>query len=188
MRVNAKIKLFKGEELVISEYGQIQITDYGISGIPVFNISRFVNDGDEVHIDFVNDTDKEDLINDLNVLLSTNALGIYNLLCGLLNDKLAALIVDELGVEKEAGVTSEILEEAVDLIKDYEVVISGKRDFDFAQVTKGGVSTKCIDSKTMQVIGHDNLYLCGELIDVDSKCGGYNLYFAWSTGYIAGNN
>lgn len=188
VRVNAKIKLFDGEGIDISEYGQIQITDYGISGIPVFNISRFAKVGDEVHIDFVNDTDKEDLINDLNVLLSTNALGIYNLLCGLLNDKLAALIVEELGVEKEADVTPEILEQAVDLIKDYEVVISGKRDFDFAQVTKGGVSTKCIDSKTMQVIGHDNLYLCGELIDVDSKCGGYNLYFAWATGYIAGNN
>ncbi len=188
VRVNAKIKLFDGEDIDISEYGQIQITDYGISGIPVFNISRFAKVGDEVHIDFVNDTDKEDLINDLNVLLSTNALGIYNLLCGLLNDKLAALIVEELGVEKEADVTPEILEQAVDLIKDYVVVISGKRDFDFAQVTKGGVSTKCIDSKTMQVIGHDNLYLCGELIDVDSKCGGYNLYFAWATGYIAGNN
>ncbi len=188
VRVNAKIKLFNGDELVTSEFGQVQITDYGVSGIPVFNISRFAKAGNEVHIDFVNDTDKEDLINDLNVLLSTNALGIYNLLCGLLNDKLATLIVDELGVEKEADVTSDILEQAVDLIKDYEVVITGKRDFDFAQVTKGGVSTKCINSKTMQVVGCDKLYLCGELIDVDSKCGGYNLFFAWATGYIAGNN
>lgn len=188
VRVNAKIKLFDGGEEVISEYGQLQITDYGISGIPVFNISRFVNSGNEVHIDFVNDTDKEDLINDLNVLLSTNNLSIYNLLCSLLNDKLAALIVDELGAEKEADVSSDLLENAVCLIKDYVVKISGKRDFDFAQVTKGGVSTKCIDPKTMKVNGHDNLYICGELIDVDSKCGGYNLYFAWATGFIAGNN
>ena len=188
VRVNAKIKLFDGEELVTEEYGQVQITDYGISGIPVFNISRFVKVGNEVHIDFVNDTDKEDLLNDLNVLLSTNNLGIYNLLCGLLNDKLAALIVEELGVEKDADVTQDILEQAVALIKDYEVVITGKRDFHFALVTKGGVSTKCIDPKTMKVNGHDNLYLCGELIDVDSKCGGYNLYFAWATGFIAGNN
>ncbi len=188
VRVNAKIKLFDGEDLITEEYGQVQITDYGISGIPVFNISRFVDPGYEVHIDFVNDTDKEDLFNDLNVLLSTNNLGIYNLLCSLLNDKLAALIVDELDVEKDAEVTQNILEKAVALIKDYEVVITGKRDFDFAQVTKGGVSTKCIDPKTMKVNGHDNLYLCGELIDVDSKCGGYNLYFAWATGFIAGNN
>ena len=188
VRVNAKIKLFDGEGLVAEEYGQVQITDYGISGIPVFNISRFAKPGNGVHIDFVNDTDKEDLFNDLNVLLSTNNLGIYNLLCGLLNDKLAALIVEELGVEKDADVTQDILEKAVALIKDYEVVITGKRDFDFAQVTKGGVSTKCIDPKTMKVNGHDNLYLCGELIDVDSKCGGYNLYFAWATGFIAGNN
>ena len=188
VRVNAKIKLFDGEQLVTSEYGQVQITDYGISGIPVFNISRFVKEENEVHIDFVNDTGKEDLFNDLNVLLSTNNLGIYNLLCGLLNDKLAALIVDELGVEKESDVTVDLLQKAVDLIKDYKVVITGKRDFDFAQVTKGGVATECIDPKTMKVRGHDNLYLCGELIDVDSKCGGYNLYFAWATGYIAGNN
>lgn len=188
VRVNAKIKLFDGEELIVSEYGQLQITDYGISGIPVFNISRFVKEGNEVHIDFVNDTDSKDLFNDLNVLLSTNNLGIYNLLCGLLNDKLAALIVDELGVDKDTDVSSDLLKRAVDLIKDYKVVITGKRDFDFAQVTKGGVSTECIDPKTMQVKGHDNLYLCGELIDIDSKCGGYNLYFAWATGFIAGSN
>ncbi len=188
VRVNAKIKLFDEEKLITEEFGQVQITDYGISGIPVFNISRFAKAGNEVHIDFVNDTDKEDLINDLNVLLSTNNLGIYNLLCGLLNDKLAALIVDELDVHKDADVTQDILENAVNLIKDYEVVITGKRDFDFAQVTKGGVSTDCIDSKTMRVKGHDNLYLCGELIDVDSRCGGYNLYFAWATGFIAGSN
>lgn len=188
VRVNAKIELFDEDNSITSEYGQVQITDYGISGIPVFNISRFAKVGDVVHIDFVNDIDKEDLINDLNILLSTNALGIYNLLCSLLNDKLAALIVDELDVDKDSDVTSDLLENAVDLIKDYEIDITGKRDFDFAQVTKGGVSTKCIDSKTMKVNGHDNLYLCGELIDVDSKCGGYNLYFAWATGYIAGNN
>ena len=188
VRVNAKIKLFDQGEEVTSEYGQIQITDYGISGIPVFNISRFVKQDNEVHIDFVNDTGKEDLINDLNVLLSTNNLSIYNLLCSLLNDKLAALIVEELGVEKDDDVSSDVLERAVSLMKDYVVVVNGKRDFDFAQVTKGGVSTKCLDPKTMKVNGHDNLYLCGEMIDVDSKCGGYNLYFAWATGYIAGNN
>lgn len=188
VRVNAKIKLYDGSDLLAEEYGQVQITDYGISGIPVFNIARFAKEGNEIHIDFVNDTDKDDLINDLEVLLSTNALGIYNLLCGLLNDKLALLIVEELGVEKDSDVTSDILEKAVSLIKDYKVVITGKRGFDFAQVTKGGVSTKCIDSKTMQVFDHDNLYLCGELIDIDSKCGGYNLYFAWATGYIAGSN
>lgn len=188
VRVNAKIKLFDGEQLITSEYGQVQITDYGISGIPVFNISRFVKEGNTVHIDFVNDTDRDDLINDLNVLLSTNNFSIYNLLCSLLNDKLAALIVDELEVDKNADVTVNLLEKAVDLIKDYDVVITGKRDFDYAQVTKGGVSTECIDPKTMRVKEHDNLYLCGELIDIDSKCGGYNLYFAWATGYIAGSN
>ena len=188
VRVNAKIKLYDGNSLIVSEYGQVQITDYGVSGIPVFNISRFVKLGNEVHIDFVNDIDKDDLINDLNILLSTNPLGIFNLLCSLLNDKLAALIVDELGVDKDADVTNELLEKAVTLIKDYVIVVKAKRDFDFAQVTKGGVSTECIDVKTMKVKNHDNLFLCGELIDVDSKCGGYNLFFAWATGYIAGNN
>lgn len=188
VRVNAKIKLFDKDKEVISEYGQIQITDYGISGIPVFNISRFAKTGNEVHIDFVNDTEKEDLINDLNLLLSTNNFNIYNLLCGLLNDKLAAIIVDEIGAEKDDDVSLDILERAVSLMKDYVVVISGKRDFDFAQVTKGGVSTTCINPKTMQAVGYNNLYLCGEIIDIDSKCGGYNLYFAWATGFIAGNN
>lgn len=188
VRVNASIKLFRNNEPIVSEYGQIQITDYGVSGIPIFNIARFAKEGDQLHIDFVNDTDKEDLINDLNILLSTNSFGIYNLLCSLLNDKLASLIVEELGVKNDDDVTPDLINRAVDLIKDYRIDITGKRDFDFAQVTKGGVSTNCIDSKTMKAKGYDNLYLCGELIDIDSKCGGYNLYFAWATGYIAGKN
>ena len=188
VRVNAEIKLYDDNNLILSEYGQVQITDYGISGIPVFNISRFVKTGNEIKIDFVNDIDKEDLINDLNILLSTNGMNIYNLLCGLLNDKLASLIVDELNVSKEDSVTNELLEKAVELIKNYRIIVKGKRDFDFAQITKGGVSTTCIDSQTMQVKDYKNLYLCGELIDIDSKCGGYNLFFAWATGFIAGNN
>ena len=71
-------------------------------------------------------------------------------------------------------------------IKSFPVRINGSNSFDFAQVTSGGVSTGEINPYTMESKKKKNLYLTGELIDVDGTCGGYNLQWAWSTGYIAG--
>lgn len=73
-----------------------------------------------------------------------------------------------------------------DAVKSCELTITGTNGFDNAQVCAGGVSLKEVDVNTMQSRITDGLYLAGELLDVDGICGGYNLQWAWATGYLAG--
>lgn len=75
-----------------------------------------------------------------------------------------------------------------DTIKSFEVTVKRKKGFDFSQVTSGGVNTSEINRDTMESLICPNLYFAGEIIDVDGRCGGYNLQFAWSSGYIAGES
>ncbi len=182
VRVDCTITL---EDMGLSESGQLQITDYGISGIPVFNISRFVDENDIISIDFASDYTVQSLKDQFQSISNKNC---YELLCSLLNDKLANLFINEIDLKKDSEVTSEVLDKIVSTIKDYKVKVLKRRGFDFAQVTQGGVSTESIDVKTLESLNNKNLYLCGEAIDIDSKCGGYNLFFAWATGYIAGQS
>lgn len=171
-----------------SDFGQVQITDYGISGIPVFNISRFVDAGDVVTIDFAPKNDENDLIDKFtNILNSNNEIKIKQLLNSFLNDKISDVII-EVSDFKNDKVTKEIIESVVSLIKKFDVKIDSRRGFDYAQVTQGGVITEEIDINTMQDKNIEGLYYCGEVIDIDGNCGGYNLHFAWATGYIAGSN
>ena len=75
-----------------------------------------------------------------------------------------------------------------ELIKHMELSVRGVGDFDKAQVTCGGVATEEVDPDTMESKCCDNLYLTGELLDVDGMCGGYNLQWAWASGYLAGRH
>ena len=84
------------------------------------------------------------------------------------------------------SVNAKQFQRLLDLCKHFQIEIIGTNSFEQAQVCAGGVKTKEINPHTMQSIYHDELYLTGELLDVDGICGGYNLQWAWSTGYIAG--
>ena len=160
-----------------TENGQLQITNYGLSGIPIFNISRRVKSGDELVIDFAPDYSFDDLYIYFSEL-DKNGMNKIDILCSLLNTKLAAVIIDEYGDKN--------LKDLVYIIKNYKVSIKSKLDFDRAQVTAGGVLTSEVDSSTMQSKLIPGLYFAGEVLDIDGMCGGYNLHFAWATGHIAG--
>ena len=186
VRVNGCISA-KGK----NEMGEIQLTDYGISGIPVFNISRLVDQGDKVEIDFAPYDDENDLMNKMMDLLSKNGnKSIDFALNGLFHEKIASVITYKLGIHNNLCKTIKDYDakNIVDLIKNYEVTVQKRRGFDFAQVTAGGISTEEIISHTMESKLVKNLYFAGEIIDVDGICGGYNLHFAWATGIIAGRN
>ena len=74
------------------------------------------------------------------------------------------------------------------LIKAFPVTLNGLRDFNEAIITRGGVTVKEVNPSTMESKLVQNLYFCGELLDLDAMTGGYNLQIAWSTGYLAGNS
>ncbi len=174
------------------ESGEIQITNYGISGIPVFNISRLTAPGTELMIDFMPEFSKAELADILTKIITCRQnITLHKALCGLLNDKLSISIIDFLGWDKNR--IAETLSESqrnslVEILKAFPLTIHKRRGFEYAQVTQGGIPAEELNIHTMESKLVEKLYFAGEIIDVDGICGGYNLQFAWSSGAIAGRS
>ena len=114
-----------------------------------------------------------------------------NSLDKLLPKKLIPVIVELSGInqyKKVHEITKEERENLVKLIKELKMSISGARGYNEAIITKGGVSVKDINPKTMESKIVPGIYFAGEVLDIDALTGGYNLQVAWSTGYLAGSS
>ena len=171
VRNDSLVKLICDGHKVMEVYGNVQFNDYGISGIPVFQISseagRLLEEKKQITVDI-------DLLPDIRDVDLKEAIKKNPSLTGILNEKLA----------KEILKRGNIIEN----IRKFTVTPDSIRGFDESQVTAGGVNTAGICPETMESTIVDNLYFAGEIIDVNGICGGYNLQWAWSTGYVAGNN
>ena len=176
----------------------MQITDYGVSGIVVFQFSRMAaralaeQKKTEIVFDFKPDMSMEELI----CYLQDRFQSIYHIhkslgecLLGFLPDKLIPVMVRRSGMDagKLCNTCSQSqVKRFAGQLKHYVVTITGTRDFSFSQATAGGVPVSEITAGTMESKIVHGLYFAGEIIDVDAKCGGYNLQWAWSSGYAAG--
>ena len=192
IRSDVIVSLYDNDEYNKSEAGEIQLTDYGISGICVFNISHFVSKGlsenkkEEVFINFAPFL-KTDLIT---YLSAKKDLTISQILEGFLNYKLVNIILEKSHISKDSyfiNLNNEEKNKLNNLVTSFPVLITGTKSFDEAQVTTGGVSFKEID-ENMQSKIIPNLYIIGEAVDVDGDCGGYNIGFAFISGMIAGKS
>ena len=85
-------------------------------------------------------------------------------------------------------ITKKELLQLVKQCKHMEVCVTGSKSFEQAQVCSGGVDTTQVNARTLESTRNSGLYFAGELLDIDGKCGGYNLQWAWSSGYVAGVN
>lgn len=176
--------------------GEIQFTDYGLSGIPVFQISSFLSKGlyekkkVEIKINLLPEFDKEQLLEEIKHRCSIRAMmPTSGLLNGLVNQKLADIILDKAGIDKDLYISSLSKNERnkiVMLLQEINVTVTNYRDFEFAQVCTGGIPVSDINPETLESKFAPNVYFTGEILDVDGICGGYNLHFAWATGFIAG--
>lgn len=196
VRTTAKVTVYSGSKQIAEEVGEILFTDYGISGIPIMQISRFaakaLDRGEKVQLklDFMPELTEEVFVDMFQHRIWQNpSKNIEEMMVGLLNHKLSYIIIKEAGLDvyiKAELLTKSQINELVKNIKKFEMTISDTNSFENAQVSAGGVSTKEIHETTMESKLSKNLYLVGELVDVDGTCGGYNLQWAWSTGYLAG--
>ncbi len=196
VRTVARVTAFADNKQIAGEEGEILFTDYGISGIPIMQISRYVSKAldqglrIQLGLDYLPELSKETLITMLRQRLQRNPeKSIEEMMVGLLNHKLSYIIINEMKIDpyKRAKQISENeIELLVNQTKSFRMVISDTNSFENAQVCAGGVNTKEIDDKSMESKLSKNLYLVGELVDVDGTCGGYNLQWAWSSGYLAG--
>lgn len=198
VRTQAKVSLFVDDALVCDDTGELQLTNYGISGIPVFQVSRYAAKGlyekksVVAEIDFLPSMSDEDFGIFLNNRLQSHGdKTAEEFLVGVFHKKLIGLLLKASVINTNVvmeQVTTDKLDKFKLVSKHFHIVIDGTKDFEHAQVCAGGVRTSEVNAQTLESIYHDNVYLTGELLDIDGICGGYNLQWAWSTGYIAGKH
>lgn len=197
VRCDATVASVIDGQMTEQNTGELQLADYGISGIPVFQISslmsRALNKGQkvEVIIEFLpafSDDELNGYIKDRSITTTDNR-SLNEMLNGLLNNKLLLELIHKSGVspdKKGRLLTDDDCKSLTRSIKHTAVSVKKPRGLEFAQVCAGGIYTKEIDVRTLESKIHPGLYFCGELLDVDGICGGYNLQWAWTSGYIAG--
>jgi predicted Rossmann fold flavoprotein len=188
----------KGKEIA-QDQGEIQFTEGGLSGICIFNLSRFLRTYENKPVSELGYSAKLDLIPDLEeealvakLFKRREALQHRKkeeFLYGIVNKKLAPVILQIARVNPTQHIAN--MSEAENkrlaaLLKSWIIPISGTKGWREAQVTSGGVNTAEIHRGTMESKITHGLYLAGEIIDIDGKCGGYNLQWAWTSGYTAG--
>lgn len=195
VRCNAKLTLMIDGEPKAEESGEVQFTEYGISGIPVFQFSRqaayALKDKKEVNVftDFFRDQTEQSFPFFVRLRYeSSKEKTLEDFLTGTLNKKINMVLIKRSGLKpgmtaEEAGY--EKILQLMQMSRKFPIHIYDVNTMDNAQVCAGGVDLEEIDL-SMESLLVPGLYFAGEIVDVDGKCGGYNLQWAWSSGYVAG--
>ncbi len=193
VRTQAALCLKSGSEQLASSRGELQFTETGLSGPAAFDISRaasFCGEGGTVQIDLLPEVSEEEITRLLSARCAAMpALTAEELLTGIVHNRLGKMIIKYAGVG--AGIKlSELYPDSLAAVaracKSFEIKLKGVEGFDCAQVTAGGIKTTGVNPDTMESWFVPHLYICGELLDIDADCGGYNLQWAWASGYLAG--
>lgn len=194
--VRARVRL-SCERVGFSEEGELLFRTYGVSGIVVFNASRFVEEGDVITLDFVPERSLDRLTELLLYRANSQARRkgsrptYAELLKGFFLPEIVRMFVCyaaqdfprcDLHTEAdEAGIA--VLARA---IKSFELEVKGRGSAEQCQVSRGGIAVDAVDSETMETLSLPGFYVTGEALDVDGPCGGYNLHWAWASGLLAG--
>ncbi len=193
VRAEVEMGLYQSEELMCRSRGELQFTDNGVSGPAAFDISRSAateGEGAELRIDFLRDYEAAQVL----ALLKSRRNGFPKLICGelftgMLHNRLGRMLVKYCGINGASPIESLSdgqLERASRACKAFRLKLRGTEGFDNAQVTAGGIKTTGFNPETMESRFMPGLFVCGELLDVDGDCGGYNLQWAWASGRLAG--
>jgi len=190
VRANCCVQILRDDSLFAQSSGELQFTDYGLSGPVIFEISRDVCYGAgrwTAKLDLLPHVSEEALTAELFRRKATQ-LPMDELLTGILHNRLGRVLTKAAGVagKQAAELTVSQVSDVVRAAKAFEIVLSEPMGMDSAQVTAGGILTRDFDPETMESKLVPGLYACGEVLDIDGDCGGYNLQWAWSSGYVAG--
>lgn len=192
IKTNAHVRFKKGS-VTAESYGEVLFCDYGLSGPAIFNLSRLCAEyeNSEIILDLLPEID----YNTLRELLKkrcSKTRNLENFFVGMVNKKIGMTIIKYAGILPYSRTSDTLngkeINELCGALKGFKLKVTGTMSWNNAQVTAGGVVTDDVDSKTFESNLCRGLYLVGELLDIDGDCGGYNLQWAWSSGYIAGKN
>ena len=193
VRAQCAVSVFRDDVLHGRSEGELQFTDYGLSGPVIFEVSRDVcsEKGNwRCVLDFLPNMQEETLLAALNKRRIGNLL-TDDLFTGILHNRLGRVITQAAGIRNGLPISSlrdDELRAAVESAKALDVTITEPMGMEHAQVTAGGAVTDEFDPQTLQSRLVPGLFACGEVLDVDGDCGGYNLQWAWSSGRLAGQS
>ncbi len=200
VRCEARISLYeigKEDRLVQEEEGELQFTDYGISGIPVFQLSRqaaylmYEGRNAAAVIDLLPQMDGSTYdAMCMDRLRMAEDKTLEGFLLGLGNKKINLMLIKEAGYKPgdvAKGFGERQLKALLLSYKNLRVHLSSANSFEHAQTTAGGIDFSEV-TEGLESLKAPGLYFAGEILDVDGRCGGYNLQWAWTSGYIAGKN
>lgn len=190
VRCEAEVLLKLGGKRVAREAGEVQFTDFGISGPCVFSLARacagMTGEGEAV-LDLCPCLSEKELTARLSARKTTfPGLTMENYLTGLLHNRLGRTVLRSCGYSLEAGVAAADAAKIAAAIKHFSLPVLGAMDLTQAQVTAGGIVTAEFDPVCMESRLVPGLYATGEVLDIDGDCGGFNLQWAWSSGAAAG--
>lgn len=196
IRAEGTVSLYVDDTKIASDTGEIQLTDFGVSGIPAFQVSRFalmaLREGRQVYaaLDFMPHTSCQELAQAFSRQKKrTPKRRVVDWMQGMANSRLAPVLLRQAGIDPRHPLDrlrGLQLDRLLEEWKGLKIPIVGSKSFDFAQACAGGVLTGEVSPDTMESLLVPGLYFAGELLDIDGMCGGYNLQWAWTSGWVAG--
>ena len=196
LRVQAQVSAYEhgdAAEPFARESGEVLFRDYGLSGIVIFDMSRMVGEGMVLSLDLLPDMDAGEvgtwLHGRMEALTGGNdptAVSYEDLLTGTFHSRVAACVLRAAGCRPSAQAEAGDLGRIARACKDLRTTVHGVGDAKHAQVTRGGARVDAFDAQTLESRQVPGLHAVGETLDVDARCGGYNLHWAWASGLVAG--
>ncbi len=190
VRVKGKLTLWDKDRNMGESEGEILFADYGLSGIATMDLSRFlakirVTDNTKISLDMVTEMTENDIVSYLADRQKVNPLlECENLLTGILPKAVGKVVVKKCNIfpgEKAENLKKKDFENIAKSLKSFEFKVTGTKGYEFSQVTSGGVDLREVDKETLMSKKLGGLYFCGEILDVDSRCGGFNLHWSVSS-------
>ena len=192
VKAQCGISICRGSQVLARNSGEVLFTEYGVSGPAIFDLSRSVSAGGSdltCLLNFFPDWEEAEVLHWLSQRQAAMAAHEASThLTGSCHTRLGQMICKSAGFtnQRAAGLTRDDLRRIARQATHFALPITGTCGFDQAQVTAGGLDTSEFDPRTLQSRLVPGLYACGELLDIDGDCGGYNLQWAWSSGRLAG--
>jgi len=198
VKMDAGVELYIDNQKRQNVQGDLLFTVYGLSGSAILDISRMASkafvEGDSVHVvlDLLPNLSKDALSSLLQKRLSfakDKSLSLW--LEGIIPKRLALFIIQReklISLKEASSLGAKEIKKIVFALKALRMNVTATKGFESAEVCAGGVDVRELDAKNLMSQKVENLYFCGEVLDIDGDCGGFNLHFAWASGYLVGQS
>lgn len=203
IKVDAIATVVRNHKVLKAEKGEILFTDYGLSGIAIFQLSRLIGEhymsrstkaeGISIFLDIMPDFNEQEIINIIvNRVKTQGYKNLESFFTGMFNKRVGQMLIKAAGISPLSRLSNSLTNKEITAIakqiKAWEFAITGTMDFNNAQVTAGGINVDEFNSETLESKKANGLYAAGEVLDADGDCGGFNLQWAWASGFIAGKS